>query len=44
MKYGKPELVSLGPATALIQGEKRVGSESTAPMTQLTAADSELDD
>jgi hypothetical protein len=44
MSYLKPEVISLGPATDLIHGNKMSSIESISPFQNLTPADSELDD
>jgi hypothetical protein len=44
MSYLKPEVISLGPATDLIHGNKMSNTESSSPVQNLTPTDSELDD
>jgi len=45
MTYTKPEIVTVGDATRIIQGgQKGIGSESVTPKTQRKPAYSELDD
>jgi len=45
MTYTKPEIVTVGDATRIIQGgQKGIGSESVTPNTQRKPAYSELDD
>ena len=44
MTYTKPEIVTMGDATRIIQGSKQIGADATNPPTARKVAYSELDD